>query len=134
LKLIIAGTRNYPLDKDQVACSRGYNGNIGCIIWHNLRDDVQKVEEVVSGCSGMIDQSGELWAALFNKKIKRFPAEWKKYGKMAGPIRNAQMANYADALLLIWDGKSKGSRSMKKEAEKAGIKIYEHVLRKDDER
>lgn len=38
------------------------------------------------------------------------------------------MAKYADALILVWDGKSCGSKSMKKEARKAGIPITEWIV------
>lgn len=63
--------------------------------------------------------------------VKEFPADWDKFGKGAGPIRNKQMADYADALLLIWDGESRGSANMKSQMEKLGKPIYEVILRKD---
>jgi hypothetical protein len=58
-----------------------------------------------------------------------FKADWKKYGKSAGPKRNMEMAEYADILILIWDGKSKGSKNMKETMEKLGKPVYEVVLR-----
>jgi hypothetical protein len=39
------------------------------------------------------------------------------------------MADYADALLLIWDGESKGSANMKKNMEKQNKKVYEVILK-----
>ena len=44
--------------------------------------------------------------------VKLFPANWSKYGKSAGPIRNGAMANYADGLIVIWDKKSSGTLNM----------------------
>jgi len=58
-----------------------------------------------------------------------YEALWEEHGKAAGPIRNAQMAMNADGLLLIWDGVSKGSLSMKKEAEKKKLKIWELIIK-----
>ena len=56
-------------------------------------------------------------------------AEWIKYGRAAGPRRNKQMAEYADALLAYWDGKSRGTKNMielaKDKGLKIGVKIYE---------
>ena len=37
-------------------------------------------------------------------KHVRFDTDWNKHGRAAGPIRNKQMAEYGDALLIIWDG------------------------------
>lgn len=62
-----------------------------------------------------VDGLGERWAQDHSVPVAPVPASWKEYGKAAGPMRNRQMAEYADALILMWDGKSKGSRSMKKE-------------------
>lgn len=50
-------------------------------------------------------------------------ADWDAHGKAAGPIRNRKMAQEADALLLLWDGKSKGSASMLAEAKRTGLQI-----------
>ncbi len=40
----------------------------------------------------------------------RFAADWNKYGKKAGPVRNRKMADYAEALIAVWDGKSRETR------------------------
>ncbi|MFD1444284.1 hypothetical protein [Thermoactinomyces vulgaris] len=57
-------------------------------------------------------------------KIARYPAEWKKYGKKAGPLRNAKMAENADALVAFWDGKSRGTKDMIETAKRRGLRIY----------
>lgn len=38
------------------------------------------------------------------------------------------MADYADAMILVWDGKSRGSANMLKQAREKGLKIYEKVV------
>ncbi len=88
------------------------------------------ITEVVSGGARGIDIAGETWAAASNPPvpIKQFIPDWN-IGKHAGLIRNREMAEYADALILIWSGTSRGSANMKKEAEKKGIKIYEYVIK-----
>src|SRR5690606_4428366 len=82
---------------------------------------------IVSGAARGGDRLGENWAKENGVEVKQFPAEWDKHGKSAGMIRNKQMAEYATELLLIWDGESKGSAHMKKEAEKRGLKITEII-------
>lgn len=64
-----------------------------------------------------------------NLKLTKFPADWEKFGKVAGHIRNKQMAEEGDALLLIWDGESKGSANMKDNMIKLGKPVYEVILK-----
>ena len=55
---------------------------------------------------------GETWAIANVIPIKEFPADWRTHDKSAGPIRNAQMAKYADGAIILWDGQSKGTLNM----------------------
>ncbi len=48
-----------------------------------------------------------------------------------GHNRNKEMALYAEALILVWDGKSSGSQSMLKLAKERGLKIYEKIVEDD---
>ena len=120
MKIIIAGSRNF-----NVPISTIYGLlNLLC------SESGFRIDEIVSGHCAGVDMSGELCAKAHGFPIKEFLPEWRNYGKSAGPIRNAHMAKYADALLLIWDGESKGSANMKEEMMKLGKPIYEVVLRK----
>lgn len=90
------------------------------------------ITEVVSGGARGIDSLGELWGNFIKKvPIKRFPAYWNLHGKAAGFIRNQEMADYADALVAIWDGKSRGTQDMVKRATEAGLKTYVYLLSHD---
>ncbi len=86
------------------------------------------VTEVVSGNSGNIDKLGEQWAKAVKLPITQFNAAWQAYGKSAGPRRNRQMAEYAEALIVLWDGKSRGTLNMIKEATKRKLSVYIHQL------
>lgn len=72
------------------------------------------ITEIVSGTADGADKLGEKWAAENNIPIKRFPADWQKYGSSAGPIRNRQMGEYCDAGVVIIDKtvESRGSKNM----------------------
>jgi hypothetical protein len=87
------------------------------------------VTEVVSGGARGIDALGELWAENFDVPVKRFLADWTSYGKAAGPIRNKQMAEYADALIAISTG-GKGTTDMIKTAKQQGLKVFVHKVEK----
>lgn len=86
--------------------------------------------EIVSGGASGIDSCGEEYANHWDLPITRFPADWNTHGKAAGPIRNKQMAEYADALLLIWDGESKGSANMKRQMQQLSKPVYEIIIKK----
>lgn len=73
---------------------------------------VSNLTEIVSGTARGVDQLGEMLANRNNIPVKKFPANWDKYGKSAGYRRNADMADYADSLVSIWDGQSKGTKHM----------------------
>lgn len=87
-----------------------------------------QITEIVSGKARGVDHLGELWANFMNIPVKEFPAEWKKYGKSAGYKRNSQMADYADALIAIWDGESSGTDHMIKLARKKELKIFVKII------
>jgi hypothetical protein len=63
-----------------------------------------------------VDTLAELWAVENGIPNTRYPADWKRYGRKAGPIRNRLMAENAEALIAIWDGKSRGAMDMIKQA------------------
>lgn len=81
------------------------------------------VSAVVSGTARGADTFGERWAEENNIDITRFPSNWDKYGSRAGPIRNQVMAKNAEGLVAVWDGNSRGTRSMIQLAEKHGLRI-----------
>jgi hypothetical protein len=81
------------------------------------------ISAVVSGTARGADTFGERWAQEKNIEVIRFPAEWEKYRRKAGPIRNEVMAKNAEGLIAMWDGKSRGTRSMLDLAAKHGLRI-----------
>lgn len=88
----------------------------------------EDITEVVSGCARGVDTLGEQWAQMRQVPVKRFPADWNKHGKSAGYIRNRQMAEYAEALIAVWDGKSRGTKNMIEEAKKRGLLVFIHAV------
>jgi len=97
VKVIIAGSRTITSYKhiEEAVKKSGY-----------------KITNVISGAARGVDQLGEMYARLNNIPLTSMPADWDKYGKAAGPIRNAEMGKVADAAVIVWDGKSRGSKNM----------------------
>lgn len=112
-RVIIAGTRSfndYELLRD--SCN-------------NLLSEKQRTHTVViiSGTARGADQMGERYARERGFQLRRFPADWEQYGKSAGHIRNAKMADNADALIAFWDGESKGTKNMIDNARRKGLAV-----------
>lgn len=67
--------------------------------------------------------------------VSEFPANWKKFGRSAGPIRNREMANAADAVLAVWDGESRGTNDMINQAIEKDLELcvyYTHEFTKEE--
>ena len=81
------------------------------------------ISEVVCDMAHGVGLLGLQWAIIHRIPVKRFPADWNTHGKSAGFIRNAEMANYADALIAVTTG-SPGTRNMIKLAREKGLKVF----------
>ena len=114
IKVIIAGTRDFNdydfLKKNVDYFLQGINPN---------NEEI----EIVSGNARGADKLGERYAKEHNLPVKLFPANWDKYGKRAGYLRNQEMANYADVLIAFWDEKSKGTKHMIDIAKKQDLTV-----------
>ncbi len=64
---------------------------------------------IVSGTCRGADQLGERYAAERGYPCNRFPADWNRYGRRAGYLRNRQMAENAEYLVAFWDGRTERS-------------------------
>jgi len=84
------------------------------------------VSKVISGSSEGVDKLAEQWATDNGVEIERHPADWDKWGRSAGPMRNKEMADCADACIIVWDKSSKGTKNMLMQAIKNGLKLYVH--------
>jgi len=81
------------------------------------------ISELVSGgCSG-VDKMAERYAKENDIPIIVFKADWKKYGRGAGPIRNTKIIQYCDFVVAIWDGKSKGTADSINKAKRLKLEI-----------
>lgn len=85
--------------------------------------------EVVSGGAKGVDTLAEQWAARHNIPCQVMLADWDKYGRGAGMIRNRLMSERAEALIAVWDGKSTGTEHMIQLMQSANKPVF--VLRSD---
>lgn len=92
-----------------------------------LHDDVIIIEGEARG----VDSLAKKWALMHNKQIMSFPAQWSIYGKSAGFKRNCDMVNACDQCLILWDGKSAGTKHDIELCKKARIH-YKVVINNND--
>lgn len=81
---------------------------------------------LVSGGAQGADALAERLARERGLTIDVIPADWQRYGRGAGPIRNKQIVESADLVIAFWDGKSRGTRSALSHADKMGIPVEVH--------
>lgn len=110
MKIIIAGSRGFS-DYDLLRAK--------CDYWFSNTSDI----EIVCGGTRGADLLGKQYAQECGYGIKMFIPDWDGLGKRAGMVRNAQMGDYADALVAFWNGKSRGTKHMIEYAKTKGLKI-----------
>ena len=117
MRTIIAGSRNLP-------AAFGWEQ-----FWQMMEAARQvlpkPITTVLSGTAAGIDQMGESWAACRSIPVSRWPADWQTFGRAAGPRRNQQMAESADALIAFWNGHSRGTKHMIDHAKALGLYVIE---------
>lgn len=110
MRLIVAGGRDYvPTDEDRA--------------WLNEICIDNNVHTIISGGATGADAFGESYARCKALRLVIVKANWRSYGKSAGPRRNEEMAKQADAVALFPGGK--GTASMKQIAIRYGLKVFE---------
>lgn len=118
MRVIIAGTRTLWVSPEFIR-----------EILH--KHGIKKMSEVVCGGANGMDAAGKNFAQKNNIPVEMFEVtrdDWNKHGRAAGPMRNKRMANYGDTLLLVWDGKSRGSANMKQEMLNVKKRIIEIII------
>lgn len=101
MKLLIAGSRGYTNYAE--AEKR---------ILKLLKDKTLKNVTIIEGGARGADRIGRDFAIAHQLPYKTVRADWNKYGKQAGYLRNAEMAKMATAAIIFWDGSSPGSKHM----------------------
>jgi hypothetical protein len=110
MRVIIAGSRGLA-DKQAVVDA--------------IAESAYEISQVVCGGARGADRLGAEWASENNIPVAYFDANWELYGKSAGHKRNYEMAHHADALILVWNGHTPGSKSMLRIAKDLGLPFFE---------
>lgn len=94
------------------------------VLYDAINDSGFYLSEIVSGGARGVDTLAIQTADDKKIPLKVFPAKWDIFGKSAGYKRNVEMAEYADALIAVWDGVSKGTKHMIDIANNKGLEVF----------
>ena len=86
-------------------------------------DSKEGIDTIISGAAKGADTLAADWAAMNWAYLEEYPAQWDKYGRKAGPIRNKQMLDEGQPDLVIAFPGGHGTDNMCKQAEKAGVEV-----------
>lgn len=113
--VVVAGPRDY----NNKGFVFGYLDELLFLIKAKTNKDVQIIEGGVKG----VDFLAKQYAKAHNLSTIQVTADWARYGKSAGPRRNARMADLCGCCVVFYSG-STGSKSMITEAVKRGVPTY----------
>jgi len=82
------------------------------------------ITEVVSGGARGVDRLGEDWARRRGLPVRVYEPDWARLGKRAGYVRNAEMVRVSEAVVILYDGVSKGTAHTLRIARAAGLPVY----------
>ncbi len=115
MRIIVTGSRNWT-NRDLIRRA---------LRVEMLFDKPENVTVVHGDARGADRIAGEV-AKELGMNVEEYPADWKQYGKKAGPIRNQKMVDLgADVCLAFPMSDSRGTWDCMTRAERAGIPVAE---------
>jgi hypothetical protein len=129
-QVVTFGSETEPIGYRILVCgSRDWDSPyaIWCVLNGYESDDIGMT--VITGGARGADQHAREWAEHNSVDCETYPADWKKYGKAAGPIRNSIMLaeakpDYVWAFVTKPLEESRGTNDMVTRARAADINTY----------
>jgi len=81
------------------------------------------ISRLVAGDASGADEHALAWAECANVDRKRYEADWAKYGKAAGPRRNAEMLKSESPQLVVAFPGGSGTADMTTRAKAAKVRV-----------
>lgn len=85
--------------------------------------ELERTTVVVSGGAAGVDSVAVEEAKRLGMPYEVYPADWNRYGRRAGIVRNQQIVDASIEVVAFWDGKSRGTKSTMDMARAAGKKL-----------
>src|SRR3990167_8220903 len=91
---------------------------------HELAETGEGFTLLIEGGAAGADRLAREWAESLGILVETVPAEWDKWGKAAGAIRNRVMLQKAPDLVIAFAG-CRGTADMMRQARAAGVPVIE---------
>lgn len=78
---------------------------------------------LIHGDASGADRLAGEWGAARGVAVEAHPADWKKHGRAAGPIRNQKMLEENPELVVAFPG-GRGTADMVTKAKRAGVEVF----------
>ena len=85
--------------------------------------DATEVTEIIEGGAKGADRLARQWAESREIPVRTFKADWRRYGRGAGPKRNEQMLDEGEPDLVVAFPGGSGTESMMRLARAAGVLV-----------
>lgn len=92
----------------------------------NYIDELAHDTVIVTGGAGGVDTWAYEYALKCEHPTELYQADWGRYGKRAGYLRNQLMVSKVDRVVAFWDGVSKGTKLTIDLALESGVDLEVH--------
>lgn len=127
MKVLISGDRRWGKWSSEL---KNYSDSAQVVLVSRVIWSLPESSIVIEGEARGADELSRIYAEERGLEVRKFPADWDKYGKRAGPVRNLQMLDDGrpDILIYFHDdlANSKGTGHMVREAMKARVKVFRY--------
>lgn len=115
MRVLVCGGRDFTDKESAFAILDAYHSTI-------------PITQIIEGGALGADRIGRDWAVANGVPHQTFPADWERYGRSAGPVRNQQMLDEGKPDFVLAFPGGKGTANMVKLSKAAKIPTFEYKL------
>ena len=113
LRVLVCGGRDYKDAVTLTAVLNVINADLG-------------IDCIIEGHARGADRMAGTWAVNNKIEVEIYPADWNRYGKRAGYVRNVQMAQEGKPHMIVAFPGGRGTQMMKDIGNRKHIPVYRH--------
>src|SRR6478736_3076638 len=83
------------------------------------------IHRIIQGGADGADRLARLWCHSRKCAYENYPADWRKHGRGAGPIRNQEMLDDGQPTKVVAFPGGRGTADMVRRARAAGVEVIE---------